>query len=270
MRRDAIFYQIFQRFPTVLFELVNNPPRQAAEYRFESVEIKEPNFRIDGIFLPPENAVPKVVFFAEVQFQKDNSLYHRFFAEAFLYLYRNPTLYDDWAGVLIYGDRTLEPDNGTIHRALLESPQVTRIYLNELAAAPSPSLGLSLMQLTIAPPDAAIAQARHLIARTQQEAPTPPLKTEIIDMIATIAVYKFTHLSREEVETMLGLNLEESRIYQEAKAEGKAEGLAEGKAEILAVTVPLLLRAGMTIEQIAQTTQVEIDLIRQIVQPSGD
>ncbi len=270
MRRDAIFYQIFQRFPTVLFELVNDAPPQAAAYRFESVEIKEPNFRIDGVFLPPANAAPKVVFFAEVQFQKDNSLYHRFFAEVFLYLYRNPTLSDDWAGVLIYGDRSLEPDNPMIHRALLDSPQVTRIYLNELGELPAPSLGLSLMQLTIAPPDAAIAQARHLIARTQQEAPTPPLKTEIIDMIATIAVYKFTHLSREEVETMLGLNLEESRIYQDAKAEGRAEGKAEGQAEILAVTVPLLLQAGMTLEQIAQTTQVDIALIRQITQRSAD
>jgi predicted transposase YdaD len=43
-------------------------------------------------------------------------------------------------------------------------------------------------------------------------------------MICTIAVYKFSKLSREEVEAMLGLSLEETRVYQEASAEGKIIG----------------------------------------------
>jgi predicted transposase YdaD len=60
------------------------------QYRFESVEIKEPSFRIDGVFLPPEDDPNRTIFFAEVQFQKDNALHHRFFAESHLYLYRNP------------------------------------------------------------------------------------------------------------------------------------------------------------------------------------
>lgn len=68
-------------------------------------------------------------------------------------------------------------------------------------------------------------------------------------------------MSRDEVNAILGLNLATSRIYQESKAEGKAEG----KAEILAVTVPLLLNAGMTVEQIAQETGIEIEVIRGLV-----
>lgn len=43
-------------------------------------------------------------------------------------------------------------------------------------------------------------------------------------MICTIAVYKFSNLSRLEVEAMLGLRLEETRVYQEANADGKLEG----------------------------------------------
>lgn len=77
VRRDTIFYQIFQRFPSLFFDLIGQPPAQAQGYRFESVEVKEPNFRIDGVFLPPDNASPKMVFFVEVQFQKDQALYHR-------------------------------------------------------------------------------------------------------------------------------------------------------------------------------------------------
>jgi predicted transposase YdaD len=59
-------------------------------------------------------------------------------------------------------------------------------------------------------------------------------KKEIIDLITTIAVYKFTNLSRQEVETMLGVRLEESRVYQEAKSEGITEGqLQEGRSLVL-------------------------------------
>jgi predicted transposase YdaD len=42
-----------------------------------------------------------------------------------------------------------------------------------------------------------------------------------MDMITTIAVYKFVRLSRAEVEAMIGLRLEDTRVYQEAKLEGE-------------------------------------------------
>jgi predicted transposase YdaD len=37
-------------------------------------------------------------------------------------------------------------------------------------------------------------------------------KKEIIDMVCTIAVYGFSELNRDEVESMLGLHLEETRV----------------------------------------------------------
>jgi len=79
VKRDSIYYQIFKRFPALIFELVDARPQEAQNYRFESVEVKETSFRIDGVFLPPEGATTKVIFFAEVQFQSDEGLYHRFF-----------------------------------------------------------------------------------------------------------------------------------------------------------------------------------------------
>jgi predicted transposase/invertase (TIGR01784 family) len=95
VRTDAIFYQLFKRFPSFLFTLLETPPAQANDYRFESIEIKETAFRIDGVFLPPETAFPKIIYFAEVQFQSDEALYHRFFTESLLYLFRNQDQYDD-------------------------------------------------------------------------------------------------------------------------------------------------------------------------------
>ncbi|WP_322742530.1 DUF2887 domain-containing protein [Gloeocapsopsis crepidinum] len=62
MRRDPIFYKLFQQSPDVLFDLIGNRPDNAAEYRFDSVAVKEPKFEIDGVFLPPETE-PGVVYF---------------------------------------------------------------------------------------------------------------------------------------------------------------------------------------------------------------
>ncbi|MGD1911312.1 MAG: DUF2887 domain-containing protein [Rivularia sp. (in: cyanobacteria)] len=37
MRRDSIFYKLFQQYPALLFELLTNPPENASQYRFDSV-----------------------------------------------------------------------------------------------------------------------------------------------------------------------------------------------------------------------------------------
>ena len=141
MRRDAIFYTIFQRSPELIFEFIEPRITSTTNYSFQSVEIKEPTFRIDGVFLPPQNASPRVVIFAEVQFQPDELLYHRFFAESQLYMYRNAFLQDDWYGVIIFPTRNLEPKNTTIHQPQLNSDKVRRIYLDELDDSAEQSIG---------------------------------------------------------------------------------------------------------------------------------
>jgi predicted transposase/invertase (TIGR01784 family) len=261
VKRDALFYQLFQRFPALFFSLLDQPPPDASQYRFESVEVKQPTFRIDGVFLPPATASSKTVFFVEVQFQRDNALYDRFFSESLLYLYRNRNLYDDWYGVVIFPSRTLEPENTLLHRSLLDGPQVQRIYLDELGEPSQQPIGIHLMQLTIAEETMA-EQARGLIARVEREESDIGVRREIIELVTTIAVYRFSHLSREEVEAMLGLTLQETRVYREAKAEGREEG----REEVLAATLPLLLQAGLTVEQIAEQTGVEVAVIQRLAQ----
>lgn len=108
MRRDSIFYKLFQQSPTLLFELLTNPPINADTYRFDSVAVKEPKFEIDGVFLPPESAGAGIVYFCEVQFQKDEQLYERVFAESSLYFYRNRARFSDWQAVIIYPSRSIE------------------------------------------------------------------------------------------------------------------------------------------------------------------
>ncbi|MCC5604876.1 Rpn family recombination-promoting nuclease/putative transposase [Nostoc favosum] len=284
MKRDTIYYQIFKRFPWFIFELVDYRTEQAQNYRFESVEVKETAFRIDGVFLPPEGTTPRTIFFAEVQFQKDEALYHRFFTESMMYLNRNQSQYDDWYCVVIFPSRSFEPSDTRTHRLFLNSDQVQRIYLDELGTPNQQSIGINLMQLTIASEKAIAQQAKQLIKQVQLESKDSLTKNEIIDIITTIAVYKFSSLSREEVEAMLGLTLEQTRVYQEAKAEGREEreaemlleqtriyqeAKAEGREEILKATVPLLLKTGMSVEQIAQQLNVDLESVQSAAQQSA-
>ncbi len=145
---------------------------------------------------------------------------------------------------------------------MLNHCQITRIYLDELGDLEEQPVGISLMQLAIANEATLTHQARNLIDRVEREAISPAEKQAIIEVVTTIAVYKFSRLSREEVEAMLGLRLEDTRVYREAKEEGREEG----RMEILATTIPLLLQTGLTIEQIAQQLRVEVEMVRQLSQ----
>jgi len=225
MRRDSIFYKIFQQAPSLLFDLLANPPENASAYRFDSVAVKEPKFEIDGVFLPPDGN-PGIIYFCEVQFQKDERLYERLFGEAFLYFYRNRDRYSNWQAVVIYPSRSIEQSDIQPYEALLNSQQVHRVYLNELGDIRQSPLGIALMVLTILKEEEAPVAARYLLERVKTEVSAAETSRDIIDTIATIMVYKFTKLSRREVEAMLGLRLEESKVYREAKEEGQQQEAA--------------------------------------------
>jgi predicted transposase/invertase (TIGR01784 family) len=254
MRRDSIFYSLFKRSPSLLFELLEEVPDSAAGYRFESVAVKEPTFTIDGVFLPPESALPGVVFFAEVQMQKDERLYERLFGESMAYFYRNRDYHSDWQAVVIYPARSTEQTDCHPYRALLRSDQVHRVYLNELGEMATLPLGVAAMVLTIVKEAEAAEQARMLIGRANQEVSSLAIRQGIIEMVSTIITYKFTKLSRQEIDAMLGTKFEETRVYRETREEGKEEAQ---------LTIALnLLRENIPIEVIARTTNLSIEQLQ--------
>ncbi|WP_066380428.1 Rpn family recombination-promoting nuclease/putative transposase [Anabaena sp. CA = ATCC 33047] len=220
MRRDSIFYQLFQQSPSLLFELLTNRPTNAEAYRFDSVAVKEAKFEIDGVFLPPENESPGVVYFCEVQFQKDERLYERLFAESSLYFYRNRDRFSDWQAVIIYPSRSVEQSDIYPYRGWFNSNQVHRVYLNELGDIRQLSLWVALMVLTTVEEAQAAQEARYLLERAAVEQPETASHA-IIDLVTTIIMYKFEQLSRVEVEQMLGITLKETRVYREIKEEGR-------------------------------------------------
>ena len=112
---------------------------------------------------------------------------------------------------------------------MLNSDQLHRIYLDELGDIRELPLGLALMRLTIETSKNAPEAARYLLARSNNEIRDPQANRAIMEMLTTIMVYKFSKLSRSEVEEMLGTSLEKTRVYQEAKAEGEIIGEARGE-----------------------------------------
>ncbi|MFN6499806.1 MAG: Rpn family recombination-promoting nuclease/putative transposase [Nostoc sp. DedQUE01] len=220
MRRDSIFYKLFQQSPSLLFELLTDRPINAKNYRFDSVAVKEPKFEIDGVFLPPENEGAGVVYFCEVQFQKDEQLYERVFAESSLYFYRNRTRFSDWQAVIIYPSRSIEQTDIHPHRGFLNSNQVHRVYLDELGDIRQLPIWVALMVLTTLDEQIAPQEAKYLLERSSVEQPETT-NSAIIELVTTIMVYKFEQLSQREVEQMLGITLKETRVYREIKEEGR-------------------------------------------------
>ncbi|MEQ8956939.1 MAG: Rpn family recombination-promoting nuclease/putative transposase, partial [Coleofasciculus sp. C2-GNP5-27] len=166
MKTDSIFYNLFQAFPSIFFELINRSPEEATSYEFTSREVKQLAFRLDGLFLPKTNEPDKPFYLVEVQFQPDASLYYRLFAELFLFLkqYQPP---HPWQIVIIYPNRSTEREQPLHFGNLLALNQVRRIYLDELGEAAESSLGVGVVKLVIEPEETAGQLARQLIEQAQ-------------------------------------------------------------------------------------------------------
>jgi predicted transposase/invertase (TIGR01784 family) len=229
MRRDTIFYQLFLRFPQLLFELLPSIPTDASSYTFEAIEVKETSFRTDGVWMPPTPV--GTAYFAEAQFQPDEVFYERMNAEISIFTYRNRDRCSSWQGIVLFPSRTLQQTSLTMVSHLLDSGKIIPIYLDELPINISPAL--NMMVLTTLEGEAAINAAKVALAQGSGN-------RDIIEMVTTIMVYKFTQLTRAEVDAMLGVTLQETRVYQDAKAEGQIEGQAAGQAEGKSAMLSLL------------------------------
>ncbi|MGL5192617.1 MAG: DUF2887 domain-containing protein, partial [Chroococcales cyanobacterium] len=156
----------------------------------------------------------------------------------------------------IFGRRSYEPKELAPYQALLNSNQVQRIYLDELEGVPETSLGMRIVQLIIEKREASAAEkARQLVVQARQDMTDDADRAEVVDLIETVVLYKFSKLSREEVQEMIGVNeFKQSKLYQDIKLEGKLE------------VVPQLLSRGFTVEQTAQILGLTVEQVRQGIQ----
>ena len=225
MKTDSVFYHLFHTLPQLLFDLLNQPPDHAAHYQFTSEELKQTAFRLDGLFRPPDDHPTWPLFFVEVQFQPDPELYSRLFAEVFLYLRQHRPVHP-WHAVVVYPSRRVDPGESLHYQALLDSGQVTRVYLEEWAR-PRQTLMQQVMGVLLAEPQQAINEARAVLARREDGG----RRAIIVDLVETILVYKLPTLKREVIQQMLELTdieLKQTQFYQDVFAEGRQEGEQDG------------------------------------------
>ncbi len=168
--------------------------------------------------------------FIEVQFQPDDNLYRRLFAEIFLYLHRTPKA-RPWRALVIYPDASVEriPIG---YASLLTLPEIRRVDLNTLRGQERPTPGWELLRLIVDDTEMAIRRAQRLLSGVPRGAATQ----DLLNLIETILIYKLPRCSREEIQTMLALtdiDLKQTRFYQDVLAEGRQEGRKQGEAAML-------------------------------------
>ncbi len=273
MKTDTIFYQLFLAFPGIFFELIGQNPEEARGYEFTSIEVKQVSFRIDGLFLPTSDEAHQPFYIVEVQFQPDKELYYRLFGELFAYIRRCKPLHP-WRVVVIYPSRRVEREEALQFGEMLALSRVRRIYLDELGAEASSSLGVGAVKLVIEEEETSVALAKRLIEQAKQELTDEAIKRDFIDLIETIIVYKLPKKSRKEIEEMLRLSeLKQTKVYQEALEEGKqigetiGEQIGEQKAKLEAVA--RMLRLGLSLEMIAESLDLPLEVVQQAAPQSN-
>ncbi|MFM8333692.1 MAG: DUF2887 domain-containing protein [Candidatus Methylumidiphilus sp.] len=226
MKTDSLFYRLLQAQPTLAFELAGLAVPAAGRYGFISQEVKQTAFRIDGLAEPPADCPEAPRGYVEVQFQRDDDFYLRFFSEILLHLRQYQTAHP-WQAVVIYPSAAVERQTEAA-APLLTLPNLHRVYLDELPLLDSANPTLWLVALIVAE-TATIAPIVHKLQAHHAAQPASPI--DWLDLLETVLVYKLPKLTREEILNMFNftdIGLKETRFYQDVFAEGRVEGMQEG------------------------------------------
>ena len=219
--------------PELVFDLTTWPKPVNVAYSFQSVEVKQAAFRIDGVFMPPDGQLECPLIFAEVQYQKDPKIYARLVSEIALYLYQTAPRHD-WRAVVIFPNQNTEPRGSEHYREFFDSGRIQAIYLDQLPKqAQAQGLGVQLIHL-IGVDEVSVPEQLKTIKSAINASPTAS-QSAWLDLLETILVYKLPRLSRDEVKEMLGdilnVQLKQTRFYQDVFAEGQQEGQKKGRQE---------------------------------------
>lgn len=142
-------------------------------------------------------------------------------------------------------------------------PHLRCFYLDELEVIAEESLGIGIVRLVVESENKAPELAKQLIDKARLELADVLIQRKVLEFIEEIIVYKFPNFNREEIEAMLNLNLlKQTRVYQEAKEEVKEEVKEELKLELKLKLIPKLVQKGLSIQEIAELLELDVEIIR--------
>ena len=209
---DKLFYWLFQHQPDRILPLLQDLPADASGYRFSAPVLKEREYRLDGLFLPPPERPELPALILEAQMAADAGFLRRLYAETARLLQQEPAI-ERWRVVVLCPSRELHfGDPAPVAEFVEQRVQ----WIELLPAAANPSAPALVQALAL----------RARVAGSRQAA-------EIDDVIATIMVSRFNGRSILELCAMGGITLDDftqSIAYREIFGWGEAQGEARGVA----------------------------------------
>jgi predicted transposase YdaD len=124
------------------------------------------------------------------------AFYANLFAKVFGYLEMNDPE-QDWRAVAIFLERRFEPTEREPYRVLLDSPRVTRIYLDELPPQSDPPLALGIWEIVSAPRDRVREVAPKVVRKAAQELTDTALRRQVIQLVEEFLIKRFTSLKTD-------------------------------------------------------------------------
>ena len=240
---DKLFEWLFQQHVERPQPLVAGLLPQMEDYVFSAPVLKEREYRLDGLFLPPPDQPELPALILEAQMAADPGFLLRLNAETARLLqqqYRQGSAIRHWQVVVICPSRDLNFGDPTPVQEFVNRRVVWIELLNERIPRSAPPLQKALAMLLL-PEDQLPACSQAIRA----EAAGTSLDAEIDDVIAAILVSGFSGRTVPEICAMGGITIEDfssSVAYREIFGLGRQEGRQEGRQVEAAVLALRLLQ----------------------------
>jgi predicted transposase YdaD len=240
---DKLFYWLFQQHAERLQPLVAGLLPQMEGYVFSAPVLKEREYRLDGLFLPPADQPDLPALILEAQMAADPGFLLRLHAETARLLQqqdRQGRPVRHWQVVVICPSRELNFGDPTPVQEFVRERVVWIELAPERLPPMAPPLQRALAMLLL-PED----QLPDCSASIRAEAAGTSLGAEIDDVIAAILVSRFNGRTVPEICAMGGITVDDftsSVAYREIFGLGRQEGR---QTEASALTLrQLQLRCG--------------------------
>jgi predicted transposase/invertase (TIGR01784 family) len=201
------------------------------------------------------------LYFLEVQYYRLPTVFANLMVKVFTYLEQNNPA-QDFCAVVLFANRSLEPDALVPVDDLITGGKLRRFYLDEILEPANAPLGLSILYLIRETETDAPVKACELISRAKSEIGDEEVRKNLIRLIETVIVYKLPHLTWEEVQSMLQVHdIRETRVFQQGKEEGLKEGIEKGIAKSIAKLAAKKFPAA----EIAALLDIDVEQVRMVM-----
>ena len=239
---DKLFYWLFQHHAERIQPLVAELLPRMEGYVFSAPVLKEREYRLDGLFLPPADQPELPVLILEAQMAADPGFLLRLYAETARLLQqqdRQGRAIRHWQVVVICPSRDLSFGDPTPVQEFVRERLVWIELAPERLPPSAPPLQKALAMLLL-PEDQLPAYSKAIRAETAGTG----LAAEIDDVISAILVSRFRCRTVPEICAMGGITVDDftsSVAYREIFGLGRQEGRQEGRqAEAVGISLRLL------------------------------